>query len=272
MAAQVGGADLLSVLFADARLVAGVALVQKADRYFHGGLDIDYCDNSPRASGQAHARDPGPGRGESPDHDHSPDHGHDSESAASAAGDPWAWINARVHVQQHRHLDGNEVNEMVPWLWAACRADPRNVEAWEIAWYTLAKIRKLPEQGMAVLEAGIRENPGSAQLEFTRGQSLFSDFKDEQASEAAFLLSRAKALASVDGAPEKLGEDEAMLLTRTLDYLAFFAEKRGDVAALRTYYAEALAAMPDSASTRHLLRCLEAASGRSSGTDEHEQD
>ena len=110
-----------------------------------------------------------------------------------------------------------------------------------------------------MLEAGIRENPGSAQLEFTRGQSLLSDFKDGPASEAAFQLARAKALAPVGGAPEKLGEDEAFLLTHVLDYLAFFAEKRGDVAAVRRYYEEAVAADPNSVSTRDLLRRLEAA-------------
>ena len=247
-AAQVGGVDLLSVLFADARAIAGVALVRKADRYFHGGVDIDYCADSPHAA-------------ERGDHDpeHDPGAAASADPAPRAAGAPWSWINARVHVQEHHHLSGAEADEMIPWIWAACRADPRNVEAWEIGWYALAKIRRLPEQGLAVLEAGIRENPGSAQLEFTRGQSLLSDFKDGPASEAAFQLARAKALAPVGGAPEKLGEDEAFLLTHVLDYLAFFAEKRGDVAAIRRYYEEAVAADPNSVSTRDLLRRLEAA-------------
>ena len=244
-AAQVGGADLLSVLFADARAIAGVALVQRADRYFHGGVEIDYCPDSMH---EAEHGEHEPGEAEAV-----------ADPPPRAAADPWSWINARVHVQEHRHLSGAEVDEMVPWIWAACQADPRNIEAWEIGWYALAKMRKLPKEGLAVLEAGLRANPLSAQLEFTRGQCLHADFKDDAAAEAAFQSARAKALATADGAPGKLKEDEAMVLVRALEYLAFFAEKRGDFEAIRRYYREAAAAAPDFASTRHLRARLEAA-------------
>ena len=248
--AQVGGADLLSVLFADARAVAGLALVHKADRYFHGGVEIDYCDRGrPAEAGSAPA-------GSAAERDDHVDH---EREARPVARDPWSWVNARVHVQDHRHLAGREVDEMIPWIWAACRADPNNVEAWEIGWYALAKMRKNKEAGLAVLEAGIRHNPDNVHLEFTRGQSLLTDFQDETASEAAFQLARSKALAPVDGTPEKLDKDDALLLTHVLSYLGHFAEKRGDAEAIRRYHQEAVAAAPDSPSTRYLGSLLETA-------------
>lgn len=241
--AQVGGADLLSVLFADARELLGVALMQRADRYFHGGVEIDYC--------------PDPGHeGEHDEHEHEEPR-RDSGSPLRALADPWTWINAQVHVQEHKHLAGAEVAEMVPWIWAACQVDPHNVDTWENGWYALAKRLKRPKEGLAVLEAGIRANPLNPQLEFTRGQCLYADFKDDAAAEAAFQRARAKALATAGDAPDKLSEDEALVFVRALEYLAHFAEQRGDVAALRRYCEEAEAAAPDLALTRHLRARLE---------------
>ena len=100
---------------ADAREVAGLALVHKADRYFHGGVEIDYCDRGrPAEAGSAPA-------GSAAERDDHVDH---EREARPVARDPWSWVNARVHVQDHRHLAGREVDEMIPWVWAACRADP----------------------------------------------------------------------------------------------------------------------------------------------------
>ncbi len=244
---QAGGVDLLSLFFADARTIIGKTLVTKADRYFHGGVDMECTEAHGDSHDEPEHSDPISHEDEHDEHDHHP----------VDSRDPWVWINAKIHVQEHRHLKGDELSELVPWLWAACRANPHNIEAYGMGWYVLAKMQKKAEQGLAILEEGIRNNPDNVELEFTRGQSLLTDFKDQVASEAAFLAARTKAIRKAKGDFSKLPEPESEYFSRSLDYLAIFAKERGDVDAIRKYLTEAEAADPDYAPTRHIRLMLE---------------
>ncbi len=244
---QTGGVDLLSLFFADARAVIGKSLVTKADSYFHGGVDMD-C---PDAHGDHHDGGETLDLGVVPDeHEHEVQH-------QERSLDPWAWINAKIHVQEHRHLQGDEITELVPWLWAACRANPHSIEAYGMGWYVLAKMQKKAELGLAVLEEGIRNNPDNVELEFSRGQSLLTDFKDQTASEAAFMVAREKAIRNAKGDFSKLSESEGEYFTRSLAYLAHFAKDRGDLDTIRQYFRESEAAAPDYAATKNIRKILE---------------
>lgn len=247
---QAGGADLLSLFFADARSIIGKSLVTRADSYFHGGVTMECTD--------AHGDDP----------DAHEAHDHAQEAVMEEPGDearhdvgsrdPWAWINAKVHVQEHRHLEGEELDEIVPWIWAACRAAPNNIEAYTMGWYVLAKMQKQVDQGLAVLEEGIRNNPDNVELEFTKGQCLFSDVKDKAASEAAFMMAREKSLRNAKGDLSSLPEAEAEIFSRSLAYLAFFAKARGDMDSIRAYLRESESSAPDYVVTGQIRRMLEA--------------
>ncbi len=252
---QAGGVDLLSLFFADARTIIGKSFVTKADSYFHGGVDM-VCT---AAHGDPH--DDPEGHHDASEHadqvTHEDEHKHeDHDHHPADSHDPWVWINSRIHVQEHRHLEGDELAEMVPWLWAACRANPHNIEAYGMGWYALTKMQGKAQQGLAILEEGIRNNPDSVELEFTRGQSLLTDFKDKKGSEDAFLAARTKAIKKAKGNFSKLSESEADYFSRSLAYLAFFAKERGDVDVIRTYLAESEAADPDYVSTKAIQKIL----------------
>ena len=259
---QVAGTDLLSLVFADARVVLGRALLVKSDSYYHGGVDLrqnghghdcgslqgnDHtCDGDTTVEGGGH------GGGA---HRHDPeDHQEHGLAHQRRRRDPWVWLNSQIHVQEIHHLAGEELAELMPWIWAACRADPHNTQAYAIGWYVLARMRDRPGEGIKILEEGIRNNPGSIELEFTRGQSLLSDLEAPAAAEEAFGAAREKALLKCSGEPAKLPEDDAAYLVRALQYLGHFAAERGDGATLRRYADEALAAAPGHTATQALQR------------------
>jgi len=149
------GGDVLSVAFGDAKAVLSRAMIEKADSYFHGGVGRDPC-----------VRD---------DHDHSSaDDPHSSPFTPHFSFDPWRWVNAGVRVpQKHRHLQGAESVEMLPWLWASVKSDPHNEEAWEAAWYTAAHVMKDDPLAGRILDEGLARNPQSARLYLTKGQFLY---------------------------------------------------------------------------------------------------
>ena len=65
------------------------------------------------------------------EHDHEDEDDQDEEGHESHGPDPWRWIDAGIRAPEvHRHLDGERSVELMPWFWAAARADPHNVEAW----------------------------------------------------------------------------------------------------------------------------------------------
>ena len=250
---QYASGDLLSIFFHDARQVIGQSFVDRADSYYHGGITMDCDELTPHV----HARDHGHDHGHGHDHDHGHDHGHGHEAAPQTLRDPWAWMNSHLRVQEHRHLAGEEVEEIIPWVWAACRAAPDNVEAYNIGWYVLARMRNKVDAGIEVLEEGVRNNPDSLDLAFTLGQSLYSDRKDKAAAEAAFLETRAKALRKSGGDLANLSEDDARIFVNALSYLSVMATERGELDKVGKYCAEAETAAPDYAVTHGMRARLD---------------
>ena len=240
---QVAGEDVLSVIFSDAREVVSRALIVKADSYFHGGMTLE-CEEDPLESQDGAKR-------EEP-----------IKRASLGAHDPWAWINAHVDVRVHRHIEGKKAEEIIPWVWAACRTAPHNIQAYTMGWYVLAKMSKMPQEGLDVLVEGIKNNPDNIELEFTRGQSLFSDFHDKAGAAAAFQVAREKAIRNAKGDLSTLSDDDATLFSRTLFYLGVFARERADIQALRQCLAESEAAAPHYVCTQQLRDMLTEAIGK----------
>ena len=216
------GGDALSVAFGDAKTVISQTLVHKADSYFHGGVDRKCPDR----------------------HDHSdlsPFEHSNIRTFEHFFDDPWRWINARVRAPQvHTHLEGEKSVELIPWLWASVKADPRNVDAWTTAWHTanhMMKDRTLAEE---ILKEGLKRNPDSIELLFYLGRHLYDRGKgDVAAAERTFAKARAAGLKACGGNLSQLSGKEAETLAFVLDYLSAFAEKRGDAATMRTCLTEA---------------------------------
>ncbi len=242
---QAAGEDIMAMLLGDARQVLSAALLTKADDYFHGGAQHGDCTHGlagPDAT--PHAED---------DHAHAED-GHGQAHAATIPRDPLAWLNARVHAQAHRHTEGEDARELLPWLWAACRTSPRNIQAFESSAYVLERMLKRPLDALALLEEGVRLNPSNAAIEVSRGELALHSMKDPARAEQAFEAARAKCRP----APGAAGEDDRFLLGRILFYLGYLARQRGDLDRANACLAEAEAEVPDHVGTRNLRKLLRA--------------
>ena len=206
--------DVLSVAFSDAREELASALVRRADSYFHGGVDFD-CH---AAHGHAHEHG-------DHDHDHDDIDGHERDGGWF---DPWEWIGSRVRAPGvHRHLEGVETMELMPWLWAGVRADPRNVANWTTAWYVASHMAKDHALAREILAEARRANPESMELAFTSGCEAYDGGRgDAAAAETLFLEAKALGERSCGGDLSRLSEHDSQIHQFTLGYLRKIGEDR----------------------------------------------
>ena len=203
----VKGGDALSVAFADAKETISAAMLHKADSYFHGGIDID-CH-------VAHERDHDNGHG------HGECHHGDVDPTERAGFDPWRWINEHVRApERHVHLDGEKAAEMLPWFWAAVKADPHNVDAWTTAWYVADRMLKDRALAGRVLAEARAKNPDSLEIAFTAARFVYDGGKGDAAAakrilESAIDLGKRKC----GGRLSELSERDAETCRRMQEYL-----------------------------------------------------
>ncbi|MBR2356198.1 MAG: hypothetical protein IKA69_07455 [Kiritimatiellae bacterium] len=211
---QAADGDVLSVAFSDAREELASALVHRADSYFHGGIDFD-CH---AAHGHAHEH------GEH-DHDHDDIDRHEQDGGWF---DPWEWIDSRVRAPSvHRHLEGSETMELMPWLWAGVRADPRNVANWTTAWYVASHMAKDHALAREILAEARRANPESMELAFTAGCEAYDGGRgDAAAAETLFLEAKALGERSCGGDLSRLSEHDSQIYQFILGYLRKIEEDR----------------------------------------------
>lgn len=204
------GSDILSVVFGDAKSVLSVAMAQKADSYFHGGVDMDHHE--------AHFSEC--------DRDTS----HRPVLAAASALDPWRWLNERVRAPEvERHLEGIQAVELLPWFWASVKANPHNVEAWTETWYVAAHVMKDRVLARRVLDEAKRANPDAPEIALTEGQFLYDRGRgDVLAAEKAFRRAQALVLARAGGDAAKLDEADRVTYVSTENYLKDIVKKKGN--------------------------------------------
>ena len=206
------GDDALAVLFGDARETISYAFVHKADSYFHGGIDME-CKHL----------------GEHDDHDHKDCHDrHDHVEETHAAFDLWRWINTHVRApEQHVHLDGEKSVELMPWFWAAVRADPHNVDAWTSAAYAADRMVKDKALARRIIDEAKARNPHSLEIAFAEARFVYDGGKGDVAS-AERLLEHALELGSrkCDGLLSELSERDAETCRRIQEYLSGIRKAR----------------------------------------------
>ena len=221
----VQGDDALSVAFADAKATISAAMVQKADSYFHGGIDMECPDH----------------------HDHH-QHAHPSPlTSHPSCPDPWRWINAHVRApERHVHLEGDKAVEMLPWFWAAVRADPHNIEAWTTAAYAAERMMKDRALARRVIDEAKAKNPDSLEIAWVEARFVY-DGGTGDVAEAERLLERARALGKkkCGGRLSSLSGREAEMYCYILDYLSKILSTRGDRDAIRPLVEEARATGAD---------------------------
>ena len=207
----VKGGDVLSVAFADAKETISAAMVHKADSYFHGGIDMDChaAHDHDHSDGHCNCR-----------HDHG-DEGHD-ESSAVAGFDPWLWINSHVMApKRHVHLDGEKSVEMMPWFWAAVRANPHNIDAWTTAWYVANNMLKDKALARRVMDEAKKCNPYSLEIAFTEARFVYDGGKGDAAGAERILKSALElGKRKCGGRFTELSERDAETYRRIQEYLS----------------------------------------------------
>ena len=211
----VRGDDALAVAFGGARETISLAMVHKADSYFHGGVDMECTLDH--------------------DHDEDCDHDHGAESDtrtlehsniqtfehSNSFPDPWAWINAHIRAPEvERHLEGEKAVELMPWFWASVRADPHNIDAWTTAVYMANRVMKDRALAAKILAEAKAKNPDDLELLWTEGRFVYDGGR------GSALLARASFERVVELARERCGGDEsklsehdAMILRMSREYL-----------------------------------------------------
>jgi len=102
------------------------------------------------------------------------------------------YLSEHIGVTDHIHLEGDQLKEIMPWLYYAVRTDPNNVLAYTLTGYYLAfKLEKVDE-GLEFLREGLKNNPDSWEIYAETGVIYFQKLKDY--ARAARYLRTAKKL------------------------------------------------------------------------------
>ena len=117
--------------------------------------------------------------------------------------------------------------ELMPWLWAGVRADPRNVANWTTAWYVASHMAKDHALAREILAEARRANPESMELAFTAGCEAYDGGRgDAAAAETLFLEAKALGERSCGGDLSRLSEHDSQIHQFILGYLRKIEEDR----------------------------------------------
>jgi hypothetical protein len=203
------GGLLQTVLGDGKRLFANHFLV-KADVSFHGGYYPSIFDSAARPKDRRHLTESEEGEHHEhseegctdPSHDHShaeegctdpshahnhaeesctnPNHAHSQHEKEMALGKPHDWIDAfgrRFIITEHKHLEGGDEREILPWLKIAADLNPDQPDTYAIAAYWLRDMNRSKE-AEAFLREGLRNVPDSYELYFELGRLYQKDRND----------------------------------------------------------------------------------------------
>ena len=219
------GEGVLSVAFGDARETISRAMVHKADSYFHGGVDMECsldhdheCDGAECPHKHHHAADDSESINVDCEH---PDT-HPGQHPNEVSWDTWRWINSRIRAPKlERHLEEEKIVELMPWFWAAVKADPHNIDAWTTAYYMAAHGMKDDRLAQEILKGAKLRNPEDLEILLTEGKFLYKRGRgDVPAAKAVFVLLRDKALARCNNNLEQLEDNDRWMYKFALNYLA----------------------------------------------------
>lgn len=242
------GEGVLSVAFGDARETISRAMVHKADSYFHGGVDMECSEDHDdeegekcsecsdvRADRMNHA---GCHHHREAEHHHEhldegcnrPEHSNNQsfEQSNISFWDPWRWINSHIRAPEvERHLEGERAVELMPWFWAAVKADPHNIDAWTTAIYMAEHTMKDDKLARRVIDEAKLMNPDSLEILVAEGKFIYKRGEgDVDAAEKIFILVRDTAMTRCANKLEDLCENDRWMYKFALNYLTAIQKKR----------------------------------------------
>lgn len=164
--------DPLYLLLGSVKEVIGDTFFLKASSYFHGGVDTNLIQHEDSLGDEAHG-------GEERAH----------ETFKKVYTD-WVYkINSRVKVLEHRHLEGEEVKEILPLFKMSVALDPYNVSAILTTAYWLKANFGKTSDATEILKQGVKDNPDDWEISYRLGLSYFKD--EKKFSESAVYLEKA---------------------------------------------------------------------------------
>jgi len=211
--------SVLASLLGDGRKMVADYFNVQADVYFHSGYYPSLFD-------QARAQ-------EVQDSDIShPENGKEQEEKGFM-GPPRDWIDRfsrHFRPSRHTHLQGNTVDEMLPWLKLSAELDPQHVQTYLDADYWLRTVGKSAD-AEDFIRQGLRANPHSPDLLYALGQIYLEDRKDYFRAKNLFLAAKIEWHKRDDSKPAiaKNGEEvkDYLLLESTLGGLVKLEEATG---------------------------------------------
>jgi tetratricopeptide (TPR) repeat protein len=123
-------------------------------------------------------------------------------------------IAEKTKVTEHKHLKGDQLKEIMPWLYYSTEIDPHNVLAYTLAGYYLAERFNKVDEAIKVLRRGLKNNPDSWQINAEIGRIYYQDLKEYDS--ALMYLLRAKKL--IDKTPHDKFEERYVLSFLALTY------------------------------------------------------
>jgi tetratricopeptide (TPR) repeat protein len=145
-APQAGGDSLAALLFGGSRRALSGDLFERADLYFHKGVE--------HASKQAFTN-----------------------------GLMQRWL-ADIAPARHLHAEGADAAEIIPWLRLATHADPQNVEAFLVMSFWLSTQTHRPDLAEQVLLDAQRNNPGDYRILLEKGRLFLRTGRFARAEDA----------------------------------------------------------------------------------------
>jgi len=161
--------NVLKVLFGDGRRLFADQFFVQADVSFHSGYYPSIFDqaNKPKDTSHLTAKE-----GEPAAEEH--------EKQMSFLGPPRDWIERfgrHFIVTEHKHLEGNNEREILPWLKLSAELDPQKIETYIVAAYWLRDLGKIKE-AERFLREGLLKNPESYEILFELGRLYYESNHD----------------------------------------------------------------------------------------------
>jgi tetratricopeptide (TPR) repeat protein len=180
-----------------------------------------------------------------------------------AFNDDWyQQLRRNLLSEEHVHISGTRVKEIMPWLWLSAEANPDEVETWLIAAFWLASEVAQPDLAEKVLLSSQQVVGANYKIKLELGRLCL---KQNRIKEAERYFDAGLALWPGKYNPEdpETKNDKAKLLV----YRAFLYEHSGKPAQAINVLNQALAIFPEREHLRKWIKELETGSATTSGKD-----
>lgn len=148
-------------------IVSSLSLLE-ADRYLHGGVgdqDEDHDSNIVEVSREK-------------DTDSYDTAGTAEKKADISPFNILFRMSEETGISEHKHLQGKDIREIIPWIYYSAEVDPHNVLAYTLAgYYVIDRFGKVDE-GLAFLRKGLKNNPDSWEINAELGRVYFQYTKN----------------------------------------------------------------------------------------------